>query len=430
MFKSIAGARRPGQTLLQRRQTALPVCGFALVATHELAKTGPETALWATPLILLAAMMIAWAAESAQFFVAQGFALAILAWLQTLPEFAVEAVLAWKQQVPLLMANLTGALRLLTGLGWPMIYFTAAFFYRVKHRRAMGSIKLENEHCVEVVGLLVPLLYVIVIWWKASLTILDAGVLILLYALYLAVLSRMPAKEHEGIEDLDRIPRAVVQSPRGRRNLLIASLFLGGGALIYFAAEPFLGGLLAVAGVLGISEFVFVQWVAPFVSEFPEKVSAFYWAKTIDRAPMALMNMVSSNINQWTLLTAMLPVVFSISAGHMAAIPLDEQQRLELLMTIGQSLVGMIFLVNMELVWWEAASLFSLWGIQFAFSPVHPGPDLVGTIAANIHYWVTIAYFVWFAIELVRTILQWRNPAAFRQFAIAWHTHIRRRRAV
>ena len=65
---------------------------------------------------------------------------------------------------------------------------------------------------------------------------------------------------------------------------------------------------------MGIPSFVFVQWVAPFVSEFPEKVSAFYWARTVDRASMALMNMVSSNINQWTLLTAMLPLVYSSAA--------------------------------------------------------------------------------------------------------------------
>ena len=38
-------------------------------------------------------------------------------------------------------------------------------------------------------------------------------------------------------------------------------------------------------------------------------------------------------------------------------------------MTLGQSLVGMIFLVNMQLTWWEAAALFGLWGIQFAIFP-------------------------------------------------------------
>src|SRR5258705_3974295 len=106
-------------------------------------------------------MLIAWAAESAQFFVAQGFALAILAWLQTLPEFAIEAVLAWKQQVPLLMANLTGALRLLTGFGWPVIYFTAAMAHRKRGQGPLRAIRLRDHHSVEVVGLMVPLVYIV-----------------------------------------------------------------------------------------------------------------------------------------------------------------------------------------------------------------------------------------------------------------------------
>src|SRR3979409_45311 len=78
-----------------------------LLAAIPLRDTGPWTVLWAAPAILIAAVLIAWAAESAQFFIAQGFALAILAWMQTLPEFAIEAVLAWKQQVPLILASLT-----------------------------------------------------------------------------------------------------------------------------------------------------------------------------------------------------------------------------------------------------------------------------------------------------------------------------------
>ncbi|MFP5249002.1 MAG: hypothetical protein ACLGP3_04165, partial [Acidobacteriota bacterium] len=206
-------------------------------------QVGPSTALWAAPAILLAAMLIAWAAESAQFYIAQGFALAILAWLQTLPEFAVEAVLAWKQQVPLLLANLTGALRLLTGLGWPLIYFTAAAFHRIKYKRALNAIHLADEHCVEVVGLLVPLVYVTFIWAKSSLNLFDAVVLVAIYVAYLVILSKMPPQEPEGIEELDRIPRAVVESSPGVRTFLIVGLFAAGGALIYFCAEPFLGSL-------------------------------------------------------------------------------------------------------------------------------------------------------------------------------------------
>ena len=397
---------------------------FVLLASLEIAKVSPATAIWAAPAILFSAILIAWAAESAQFFVSQGIALAMLAWLQTMPEFAVEAILAWKQQTPLLMANLTGALRLLTGLGWPLIYGTAAFFYRRRYRRPLNRIHLEREHCVEVVGLTLPLLYMLWVWWKSTLTVWDALILILIYCAYLFVLSKIPPMSSEGIEDLDRVPRYVVKSSPKVRNLLILLLFAGGGGLIYYSAEPFLGSLLAVSAILGVPSFVFVQWVAPFVSEFPEKVSAFYWARTIDRAPMALMNMVSSNINQWTLLAAMLPIIFSISAGHAAGIQFDSQQELELLMTVGQSLIGLMFLMNMELAWWEASALFGLWFLQFALSPVHPGPSLLGRLAAHIHWLVTCAYYLWFAVEVIRTIAQKRRPLAFILFAQLWRKRV------
>jgi cation:H+ antiporter len=402
---------------------------FVLLASLEIAKVSPLTALWAAPAILLSAILIAWAAESAQFFVSQGIALAMLAWLQTMPEFAVEAVLAWKQQTPLLMANLTGALRLLTGLAWPMIYATAAFFYRRKHGRAMKAIYLHTEHCVEVVGLILPLIYMLWIWLKGTLTVWDAVVLILIYCAYLFVLTRFPPMGAEGIEDLDRVPRYIVKSSPKVRNLLILLLFAGGGGLIYCSAEPFLGSLLAVSAILGIPSFVFVQWVAPFVSEFPEKVSAFYWARTIDRAPMALMNMISSNINQWTLLVAMLPIIFSISSGHLVPIRFDAQQELELLMTIGQSLIGMMFLMNMEFAWWEATVLFGLWFSQFALSPVHPGPGWFAHLAGNIHWLVTCAYFIWFGIEVIRTFASARKPLAFVLFARLWRQRVLGRQA-
>src|SRR5437764_12233119 len=141
----------------KRKQVIAPVCALLVLSAGAIPAASPTSVFWTAPCILAAAMLIAWAAESAQFFMAQGFALAILAWLQTLPEFAVEAVLAWRQQVPLRLANLTGALRLLTGLGWPMIYAVAAYFHRRHTGRRMGAIQLADEHCVEVVGLFAAL---------------------------------------------------------------------------------------------------------------------------------------------------------------------------------------------------------------------------------------------------------------------------------
>ncbi|MCL4403085.1 MAG: hypothetical protein M1436_10570 [Acidobacteria bacterium] len=412
-------------TLVKRQLAVAPVCALLLFSTGPIPEAAPSSVLWSAPAILVAAMLIAWAAESAQFFIAQGFALAILAWLQTLPEFAVEAVLAWKQAVPLLLANLTGALRLLTGLGWPMIYFTAAMFHRKRRGRHLYAIELANDHSVEVMALLACMAYATVVWWKGSLGLVDAAVLIGIYVVYLLVLQRMPPEEAESIDELELIPRTIVKARKSLRISAILGLFVAGGALIYFMAEPFLASLLALSAFMGIPNFVFVQWVAPFVSEFPEKVSAFYWARTIDRASMALMNMVSSNINQWTLLAAMLPVVYSLSRGMPSTITFDSQQELELLMTLAQSLIGTLFLINMRLEWWEAGALFGLWFVQFALSPVPAGPGFWGYLSVHIHVWVTAVYLLWAAVEIVRMLLGKRKPLAFRQFGMIWQRQIR-----
>jgi cation:H+ antiporter len=393
--------------LLQRKGS--PVF-FLLLLAVPLAEVPPATVLWAGPAILVAAIAIAWAAESAQFFIAQGFALAILAWLQTLPEFAVEAVLAWHQQVQFLLANLTGALRLLTGFGWPVIYFTAAMFQRKRGGEPLKVIHLEEHHAVEVLGLAAPLLYVGVIVWKGSLTIYDGVVLILLYTAYLLILSRMPPEDPETIEDLEAIPRKIVTSPRGQRIAIITGLFVFGGILIYASAEPFLASLLALSAAVGIPAFVFIQWVAPVVSEFPEMASTFYWARTVDRAPMALMNMVSSNINQWTLLTAMLPIVLSMSAGSVTPIVFDQEQRIELLLTLGQAVVGMTFLVRMRLRWYEAAIMFGFFWIPF----VH----------ASWAKPVTVLYFAWAALEAARMLAGRGKFLAVRHFVRIWKEHV------
>jgi len=394
------------------QRNVYPAFFLILLFAAPIRAVPPTTIVWAAPAILGAALMIAWAAESSQFFIPQGFALAILAWMQTLPEFAVEGLLAWHQQVPLLLAGLTGALRLLTGLGWPVIYCTAATFHRRRTGTPLGAIALDKHHAVEVTGLLLPLIYIGFIAIKTSITVYDGMVLILIYAAYLLILTRLPPEKEESIEELEVIPRTIVTAPPAVRVTTIISLFAAGGLLIYFSAEPFLASLLAISTAVGIPSFVFIQWVAPLVSEFPEMASTVYFARMAGRAPMALMNMVSSNINQWTLLTAMLPIIYSISLGVETPIHLDGKQQVELWMTLGQALMGMMFLLNMELAWWEATALFVLFVTPFAI----PSEAKV----------VTILYFAWAGMELVRMIGRRRMPAALTGFCDVWRTHIRR----
>src|SRR5204862_608326 len=214
-------------------------------------ESSPLSALWTFPSIRCSSFIIAWAAEAAQFLMSQGLALAILAWLQTLPEFAVEAVIAWQagkdpSKTHLAIANFTGSLRLLVGLGWPMIYFVAAASgWRAK--RKFVDIELEPEHSVEIFGLLLPILYFTFVWWKGSLTFWDAFPLAGCYLVYLWVLWKIPPREQEeeALEDLGVIPRHVLRM-RGRARLAaILGLFAAGGAILFFSAHPFLDSMLA-----------------------------------------------------------------------------------------------------------------------------------------------------------------------------------------
>jgi cation:H+ antiporter len=346
--------------------------------------------------------VIAWGAEAAQFLISQGLALAILAWLQTLPEFAVEAVIAWEagkdpSKTHLAIANFTGSLRLLVGLGWPMIYFVAAAF-GWKRQGGFVNIELEEEHSIEVFGLLLPILYFTFIWWKGTLTLWDAFPLTAFYVIYLFVLWKIPPQEgdEEALEDLGAIPRRVLALEPRMRNAAIWGLFIVGGIILYFSAHPFLNSMLAIATTLGVSTFVFVQWVAPFLSEFPEKLSAFYWARKVSTANVALMNMVSSNINQWSILSAMIPVLFVISAGTIKPLQFDEMQRQEILLTILQSFLGFLLLLNLQLKFHEAFVLFAFWLIQFA-------------VPSSRHTMIYV-YLAWCGIELIRMMV-WERTA-------------------
>jgi cation:H+ antiporter len=374
-----------------------------LLAPPSLAQAGGSAlaAVWTFPSILISAFLVAWGAEAAQFLMSQGLALAILAWLQTLPEFAVEAVIAWEagkspERAHLAIANLTGAIRLLLGLGWPMIYFVFAFSGRRQGEPKLPPIKLRREHAVEVVGLLPPLLYFVVIILKQSIGWIDAVILIALYVAYLYVLLLHPPQDAEQVADAPAVARWAYRQRGWRQKAAIGGLFGAGGALLYVTAHPFLESMLALAAVFGVSQFVLVQWVAPFLSEFPEKVSAFMWARRVSHAPMALMNMVSSNINQWTVLAAMIPLVFGYShyrhTGTWADFHFDVEQRLEIILTLLQTGLGILLLASMEFDWLEATGLFVLWAVQF--------------LVPHLREEVSAAYALWIVILLLRFALK------------------------
>ena len=168
--------------------------------------------------------------------------------------------------------------------------------------------------------------------------------------------------------------------------------------------------MLALAVTAGVAPFVFVQWVAPFLSEFPEKLSAFYWARRVSTANVALMNMVSSNINQWSILSAMIPILFVISAGRMQPLVFDEFQRQEIMLTILQSFLGFLLLLNLELKLHEACILFIFWFVQF--------------VVPSWREAMIYVYLGWCLIEIARMIASRSLPAAWHGLRRTFAEHV------
>ncbi len=309
--------------------------------------------------IVGAAFLLSWAAEVFQLDVSQGLALALLALIAILPEYVVDASFAWlaaedPAYAGYAVANMTGANRLLIGIAWPLVIFVAWLRTRRRH------VTLEPGHGLELVALLAATLYAFILPFKGSLSLLDMAILGTIFVVYVWRLTRLPAEDPHLVG-----PTQLIGSlPTRRRRVVTAILAVAAAAAILLVAKPFAQALVATGTELGIDEFLLVQWLAPLASEAPEFVVVliFAWRAA---ATAALGTLVSSKINQWTLLVAMLPLVYSVALGAPEALPLDARQRDEILLTAGQSLFAVALVLDLRLSLVGAAALFGLFTVQF-----------------------------------------------------------------
>ena len=305
-----------------------------------------------------AAFLLSWGAELAQLEISQALALAFLALVAVLPEYAVDMYLAWTAgkdpaYIQYAAANMTGSNRLLIGLGWPVVLGCYWFATR------KSAIPIRAEERVDLSTLLLATLYAFLIPLKRTFSLADTVVLIGLFVVYIV----QAGKTHHAEPELEGPPAHIATWPRSRRRLVTLALFLLPGYTIFIAAKPFADGLLQSARGWGVEEFLVIQWLAPLASESPEFIVAMLYA--LRRNPQAgFGTLISSKVNQWTLLIGMLPLVYAISAGHVAAMPLDGRQMEEIFLTASQSLLAVVMLANWRFGIREGLLLLALFTVQ------------------------------------------------------------------
>lgn len=308
-----------------------------------------------------AAYVLSWGGELAQMEIPQSLAIAFLALVAVLPEYAVDLYFAWQAgkdpaYVHFATANMTGSNRLLIGAGWAAV----AFAYFFKKRR--GEIALSDGNRVEIFALVLATLYSFVIPIKGTLSWIDSVFFLAIFALYI----RRASQCHHEEPEMEGPMETVAHWPRGRRIAITVLLFVFSGSVILLSAKPFAEGLLDVGRSLGIEQFLLVQWLAPLASEAPEFIVAVLFALRA-RPEAGLGTLISSKVNQWTLLVGMVPIAFAVSAGHMGAMPLDTRQVEEIFLTAAQSFFALVVIMNLRFSITEALLLFVLFATQVFF---------------------------------------------------------------
>lgn len=409
----------------------VPLTGVYLGAADYLGLPSPHPpepvlALIYGAAIIGAAFILSWAAEAAQMDISAGLALSLLALLAVLPEYAVDFVFTYDagqlyaaegtcevsgQSNPcsLALANMTGANRVLVGVGWPLVVLIASWA-AVRARRhgghdsastSPGEVRMEPPLAADVVFLGIATLYSLSIPLRETLTLIDALILVAIFGAYVVRLAKAPASE----PDLLGVSQAIGGKPKRSRRTWVISMFVVAAFMILATAEHFAESLVATGAELGVDEFLLVQWVAPLASESPELIVACLYAWRL-KASDSLGTLLSSKVNQWTLLVGTIPIVFALSASTTDGLPLDTEQRFELLLTAAQSLFAVSILMDLSLTLWGAGGLLGLFLVQFVVSiTMSDDANRITIIVLSIVYAaLAIGQLVWHRKKVVQTV--------------------------
>ena len=334
-----------------------------------------------------ASMLLTWSAEVAQLDLSPAVAIAGLALVAVLPEYVVGATFAVRgghafdhfgrtcqaaatghsSPCHLALANMMGGNRLLIGIGWSLVVLVAWRRTRTRRGTLLSGVRLGREHSVELSFLALASLWCLSLPFRRSVGPADTAVLFAIFAGYAFRLFRAPAQEPE----LEGVAAQLGTLRTPVRRAAAAGLMLLAAATIFLCADAFADALVESGSVLGVSDSFLVQWLAPLASEAPELIIATVYAWRL-RAALGLGALVSSKVNQWTLLVGSLPIAFAVASGSLHGLPLDGSVRQELALTAAQSVFGVAVLGNLEVSTAEAISLFTLFTSELVIGTALP----------------------------------------------------------
>jgi cation:H+ antiporter len=315
--------------------------------------------------VVAASFMLAWAAEASERDISGGLAIAILAVIVVLPEYAVDLYFAYSagsnpHHIAFAAANMTGSNRLLLGVGWALVVIVALAVASKRTGRSVRQVVLESGYRLELGFLAIASLLSFIIPATGQISIFLGLVLLGIFTFYLVRVAKSGSDEEP---DLIGPAARIGALPAAHRRPLVIALFVVAAGLILLCAEPFANALVESGKVLGIDQFLLVQWLAPLASEAPELIVAVIFAVQ-GKAAGAIGMLISAKVNQWTLLVGSLPIAYLFGGGT-AALPMDGRQIEEFILTAAQTILGIAALLDLKFSRWLAWALLGLFACQF-----------------------------------------------------------------
>jgi cation:H+ antiporter len=321
--------------------------------------------------VVAASFVLAWATEAAQVDISGGLAVAILAVIVVLPEYAVDLYFSYQagerpEYVQFAAANMTGSNRLLLGLGWSAVVAISLLLASRASRKPVRVLLLPERYRLELGFLLIAGVVAFLIPLSGQIHLFLGAALLGLFIYYL-----IRAARDDGADEPHLVGPAarIAALPAERRRPLVVGMFVGSTLAILACAEPFAEALVGSGTALGVDQFLLVQWLAPLASEAPEFIVALIFAVR-GQAAMALGMLISAKVNQWTLLIGSLPVAYLFGGGSTSLV-LDGRQVEEVLLTATQTLMGVAILLALRFPGWAAYTLFGLFAVQFVIPGMH-----------------------------------------------------------
>ena len=343
--------------------------------------------------VVAASFVLAWAADAARKDISGQLAVALLALVAVLPEYAVDLFYAFRSgsdaaYLPFAAANMNGSNRLLLGLGWPLVVLLALWVARRRRepgQRGLRFLSLPSATRRDIAVLAVLTVIALLIPLTGSIPLWLGVVLIAAFLVYLWSTTRSDDDSEEPRVGRPWRPCSSVPPPSSSRRPSPSPN----------RSSP-RAGASASTRIFSCSGWHRSPRSPP--SSSSPRCSRFAGR---ERSPLPRSS------PQWSLLIGSLPIAHLLGGGEWQ-LALDARQIEEFTLTASQTMLGVAILLSLRFHRTSAIALAALFALQFVITGTHGR-----YVLAAAHTVIALGVFIVHRRHILPTLTALWRPTSY-----------------